>query len=160
VVVVMMVGLVVVVVVMMMMMIITLTVSRTVMAPKINSIAATLLLWCISASHFLYSMSDLYFNMLYICLFSIKEQSSVCLWCVNGGHGSANLQLPIRFCPTHIYQFWFFPEMQPPQLIGKFYITEQKNFVFGILILNNALNCDAVTHRSQILQLQVTLSLC
>jgi len=43
--------------------------------------------------------------------------------------------------------------MQPPQLIEKSYITEQKNFVFGILILNNALNCDAATHTSEILQL-------
>ena len=142
------------------MIIITLTVSRTVMAPKISSIAATLLLWCISV-HTLYSMSDLYFNMLYICLCSVREQSSVCLWCVNGGHGSANLQLPIRFCPTHIYHFWFFfSEMQPPQFIEKFYITQQKNFVFGILVLNNALNCDAATHTSEILQLQVKLSLC
>ena len=45
-----------------------------------------------------YCMSDLHFNTLYICLCSVKEQSSVCLW----GHGSANFQLPIRFCPTHI----------------------------------------------------------
>jgi len=43
--------------------------------------------------------------------------------------------------------------MQPPQLIKKFYITEQKDFVFGILILNNALNRDADTHTYKILQL-------
>jgi len=43
--------------------------------------------------------------------------------------------------------------MQPPLLIEKFYITEQKDLVFGILILNNALNHDAATHTSEILQL-------
>jgi len=36
--------------------------------------------------------------------------------------------------------------MQPQLLIEKFYIKEQKDLVFGILILNNALNCDAATH--------------
>ena len=50
--------------------------------------------------------------------------------------------------------------MQPPLFIEKFYIIEQKDLVFGILILNNALHRDAATHTSEILQLQVKLSLC